>query len=217
MKKHLIAIAALLFAYQISNAQTEKGTQNLGLNMSIGYLKVNTLSGSGSPTGDSHKNTSFSIGPDYSFFIADNLDLGFSVSYSASKQEYTNVSPNIQESHGYSAGVYMRKYFLYDGKIGLRTGGHLNYGHDNTKYTATGTSSFYNYDSKSNSFAIGAGLELVAYPAKKLGISASLAGFNYAYAKQDAGTMGKTDLNSFNFSTASDGLTMSVFYVFGGK
>jgi hypothetical protein len=111
----------------------------------------------------------------------------------------------------------MRKYFLYDGKIGLRTGGHFTYGHSNTKVTSSYPTSFYNYDTKTNAYIGNLSLELVAYPTKKLGIAASFAGISYVHSKLDGVATGNTTYNNISAGFANDGLTMSVFYVIGKK
>jgi hypothetical protein len=215
MKKILIAIIALLCVFKISNAQTEKGTQNLGLNLSFAHLKIDN---NNNPSfNQSQKTTSFNIGPDYSFFVAKDIDLGFLLNYNTSSQENTNTTASKQDDHGYSAGVYMRKYFLYDGKIGLRTGGHFTYGHSNTKVSYSFPNNFYNYDTKTNAYSGNLSLELVAYPTKKLGIAAALAGINYVHSKQNGVATGNTTYNNISAGFANDGLTMSVFYVIGKK
>ncbi|MES2276291.1 MAG: outer membrane beta-barrel protein [Bacteroidota bacterium] len=220
MKKILIAIIALLCVSKISNAQTEKGNQTLGVNLSYSYIKssnYSTNSGSG-PATQTNNNKSFNIGPDYSYFIADNLDLGVSLQYGTNSQDngYNNQYAN-QHGHGYGADLFLRKYCLYDHKVGIRAGGHVGYTYGYTQYANSGNNSFYDYSSKSNSYIAGAGLELVYYPAKKLGVAASMGNISYTHAKVDSGNQGSTKLDNFNFSFINNGLTMSAFYTFGGK
>ncbi len=92
MNKNLIVCAALLFAFKISYAQTEKGTQTLGLDFgasrSTSNQTINTANNSAESVGSAI--TNFTFGPNYSYFIADKLDIGAALSYQATMaQTYT--------------------------------------------------------------------------------------------------------------------------------
>src|SRR3978361_780186 len=114
MKKTLVLIAALLLASVVSQAQTEKGNQTLGLNLGFYYNKssgvsINPYDNSSTDAGS--KNTSFNIGSAYSYFIADKLDLGASLSYGQSSYTYPQIINNIQKQNSYAffGSVYLRK------------------------------------------------------------------------------------------------------------
>ena len=84
MKKSIFLIAVFLLAAVMSQAQTEKGTQTLGLNAYFEYSKTNVVNINpydNSVNSQNNKSTGFNIGPVYSYFIADKLDIGGSLSY----------------------------------------------------------------------------------------------------------------------------------------
>ncbi|MFI5162545.1 MAG: hypothetical protein ACHQHN_14795 [Sphingobacteriales bacterium] len=223
MKKNLIVCAVLLFAFKISNAQTEKGTQTLGLDFSASRSTNNQTTANpfdyiGSAT------TNFTIGPNYSYFIADKLDIGTALSYQTTKQTYT--VGNANDNGGYptsyndknlNASVFVRKYFMYKNTIGLRTGAYFtySYGANNSDYIGTyaassssGTS--HNYDAQVK-------LDLVYYPTKNLGVSATIVNAGYSWYKTHGNNETTQSGDNASASFISDGLQLSVFYVFGSK
>ncbi len=219
MKKSIFLIAVFLLAAVVSQAQTEKGTQTLGLNLGFGYSKtsgVNINPYDNSSTDAGSKNTSFNIGPAYSYFIANKLDLGASLSYGQSSYTYPQITNNIekQTSYAFSGSLYLRKYIMFGDKLGLRAGPYLTYEKGDNKTDYSGTSALYNQDSKLTEYGAGARLELVYYPSKKLGFAASIANVSYDHNKFDYGNQGHTSNDNINASFISDnGLSLSVFYV----
>lgn len=216
MKKFLVLIPAFLLAFQISKAQTEKGSQTLGIDVQFMHQKSsqNVIQPGANPYDSDFKITNFSIGPTYSYFIADKLDIGAVLSYSYNKQNDQNTSySNTQLSHQYGAEIFLRKYFMFGDKLGLRTGPYLGYFRYDFKFTGSGTAN----NNKTDNYVAGANMALVYYPVKKLGLSATLANLSYNHSKQkdDTGQIGSGD--NVNFNLINDGLLLSVFYVFGGK
>src|ERR1700733_14963479 len=130
MKKSLIVLAALLLAFCSSKAQTEKGNENLGLTSALSVLQssnVNLNQGSIFVSTESSKQTTFTFGPHYSYFIADHLDIGINFSYESSVNTFDNNDPNVEgpeklSSKDYSGDIFIRKYFLHKNKIGIRIG-----------------------------------------------------------------------------------------------
>ena len=229
MKKILILVAAFLCAYQFSSAQTEKGNQTLGVNLGFGYNKYSFFNTSDqSSTNTSSKVTTFNIGPSYSYFIADKLDLGASLSYQALTNNinndaggapYTN-GPNKQTNNNFEGTIYLRKYFLYANKIGVRTGPYVGYSRNDQKSAWADPNTGNNSNSVTNGYEAGAKLDLVYYPSTHLGVTATLANLEYQHytVKNDYATNSeKQNGNSVNLSLINNGLTVGVFYVFGNK
>src|SRR3569833_364677 len=132
MKKTLFLIAGLLLAFSFSYAQTEKGILTLGLNLGLAYQKDNNSvinSFDNSTTSQNSKMTSFNIGPAYSYFIADKLDLGGVLSFGTSTENFSPVGNNLSKlsANNFGGTVYLRKYFMFQDKIGLRAGPYLGY------------------------------------------------------------------------------------------
>jgi hypothetical protein len=219
MKKIFVLLAAFLAAIQFSKAQTEKGTQTLGANFGFNYTNVNYKALSSQDT----KTTNFNIGPVYSYFVKDNLEIGGSLSYAASKIIYTTGTatniyyPTNQTTDTYSASLFVRKYFMYKNKIGFRTGGYIGYTAGDAKSNYPIGNSIYNLNNKITYYSAGANLDLVYYPTKKVGLSATLLNLEYYHYKSNATTQGYSSADNFTFNLVDNGVALSVFYVFGGK
>jgi len=222
MKRSLILIPAFLFLVQISKAQTEKGSQTLGVNLGFEYFDqsgVNISTADNSLTAESTKYTSFSVGPSYSYFIADNLDLGATLNYSLNNYNYgpDNYYITRQDNKNYGGTVFLRKYVLYKNKIGFRVGPYFGYSIGDQKFIYTWQFNTNNSDSKSNSYQGGANLDLVYYPTKHLGVSISLANLDYEHTRTNSGAQGFANEDGVNFDFVNNNLAVSLLYVFGGR
>jgi long-subunit fatty acid transport protein len=223
MKKFLFLIPAFLLAFQTSKAQTEKGTQTLGANIVFHTQKTSNVAidnNSGTTFTSDTRYTSLGVGPNYSYFIADKLDIGGSLAYTyINSNNGDNSSPSRTREHDFGGQVFLRKYFMYNDKLGLRAGPYLGYDRYNNK-------SFYNYPNapipsattKGDNYTAGVNLGLVYYPAKSVGVSVSLASISYQHSKNSTvGNSGHASTDSFDASFISNNLGLSLFYVFGGK
>lgn len=220
MKKVLLLIPAFLLAFQISKAQTEKGSQTLGVNVSFHSQKSSNVindPNSGSSYNLNSKSSSFGIGPSYSYFIANKLDIGVNLGYDhMSNTNSQGSSPYRSRQYDYSAQLFLRKYFMYTDKIGLRAGPYVGYGKYNTKNTYSDpnqASDTY----KSDNYSAGANLALVYYPSRNIGISASLANIAYQHSKGNDESPNNYSTNTFDASFISSNVGLSLFYVFGAK
>jgi hypothetical protein len=214
MKKNLFLIPAFLLAFQISKAQTEKGSQTLGVNLSFGYSKQSDPSLNSANnifTNNDTKNVTFGAGPIYSYFIADKLDLGGSLFYSNSKYDYSSDN-SYQRYHSYSASVFLRKYLMFNPNFGIRTGPQLGYQRSVQK-----NSIGYSSDGTSNAYTGGVNLGFVFYPVKNIGFSATLANLNYAHSNTKYTNGSHSNSDNVYFTWINNDLSLSAFYVFGGK
>jgi hypothetical protein len=222
MKKILILMTAFLFAFEVSNAQTEKGNQTLGVNLGFSYYKTNILiiNYGNSPSTQNVTTTSFSAGPSYSYFIADKLDIGTSLGYGTSKQTDNEVNysnPTKQTNNNYGATIYLRKYFMFQNKIGFRVGPSLGYSRATKSYSyppSTATN-IYNNNTTSNDYTASVNLGMVYFPSKKIGVSATIASLYYDHSNSKFYDGGHQNQDSVNFRFINDGLSLSIFYVFG--
>src|ERR1700722_18173950 len=182
MKKSLIVLKESLLAFFSLKAQTEKGNKNLGVTTTFSILQSSNLNinqNDFSTSTDGYKSTTFTFGPYYSYFIADNLDIGINLSYQSSVANYNNNDPNVEgpqklSSRQYSGDVIVQRYFMHKNRIGLRVGAYLGYGYDSQ---ATAYGSPYqanNNGSKSNYGWAGLNTDLVYYPSKHLGLAANI-------------------------------------------
>lgn len=218
MKKFFCICAVLLGTYQISRAQVQKGSQNLALSVGYQHASTNGSSGGFNSSSQNNKSNSLNIGPSYGFFVGDGLELGANLDYNHSFLENTTITPgaglytNQSKSDSYSGNIFLRKYVLYDNKIGFRVGPYAGYGFgkstltDITGSTATNTTNI-------KQIAAGATFDLVYYPTSKVGLAASIANFTYNHVKSTGAQVGSTDLVGFNF--VNTGLILSVFLNLG--
>ncbi|WP_295675997.1 hypothetical protein [uncultured Mucilaginibacter sp.] len=219
MNKLLILIAVFLLTIQFSNAQTEKGNQTLGFNFGFNTGKATEIPGPQSASLGStfvEKNNYFSLGPNYSYFIANNLDLSVALDFMSNKE--TNSDNNFgyplkYTNYQFDAMLYARKYFLYKNKFGIRTGPYIGYGKSTTKYTYTPSD---NNNNNSHNIYAGFKLDMVYYASKKLGFSATLANLQYQRYTSKSGYLGQ-DGNGISLYTGTSALQVSMFYTFGGK
>lgn len=217
MKKILFLIAAFLLAFQISKAQTEKGSQTLGLDLGFSHASSNnSYTAQGSTVVSSNERTSFLIGPGYSYFIADKLDIGTRLYYATGNQSNDGNMATKQHSTEYIANLFLRKYFMYGDKIGIRTGPYIGYNRSNYKYTFEDPRYSSNTNIKTDTYIAGVNLGLVYYPSKKVGVSATLANLNYNhYKSKDPNNQQSTTGDSVDLRLISNDLSISVFYTFG--
>lgn len=221
MNKFLILFAALLCAYQSSIAQTEKGNQTLGLNVGFQHNQGSDISFDNTnfaSTTSTYKSNNFNLGPLYSYFIANKLDLGGSFTLNTNTTGTT--APGVTKTHNnsYEAMIYLRKYFLYCNKVGIRTGPQIGYIWTNQGYQYLAGQDNSNYSSTGHAYLVGARLEAVYYPSKHLGVSALIANLNFQHGNNksvNTTNVDKTTSNSVNFNFISNGLGISLFYVFG--
>jgi hypothetical protein len=216
MKRSFILVAVLLIACSASYAQTQKGDQTLGLNFAFAYNNSSGVVVNGNNTlQQGGKTTQFSIGPSYSYFIADKLDLGTTFSFLTNTSTYPpgyNISKYSTNNIG--GIVYLRKYCMFNDKLGLRTGPYVGYNYNKTTETFTGTPAVIQ-DTKTDYYNAGMRLELVYYPSKRLGLSTYLASLDYNHFTSSTGTSGHNSGDNFYFNVIGSGLSISVFYAFG--
>ncbi|MDB5029784.1 hypothetical protein [Mucilaginibacter sp.] len=224
MKKIICLCAAFFCAYQITNAQTQKGNQTLGLTLDYSHSSntssiINELSGVS--TQGNNKYSSFNVGPSYGYFIANGSELGGGLSYFNAKQSYGTIpysgdQSNSQNSNGYGVNVFFRKYVLYNNKFGFRVGPNVGYNRTKTTYTNSSFSAYNNGSSTSNGLSASGNFDLVYYPSNKLGFAATLASLNY-YHNKTSGDINTGSNENFGLHFINSGLTLTAFLVFGGK
>jgi hypothetical protein len=216
MYKKIFLVFVSIVAIQTVKAQTEKGSQMLGV--SFGFSTSSSDSKSLNTNDNTYgvnshgKQTTYNFATNYSYFIADKLDIGASIGYGQSKQEYTNSSNwPLQKSHGFNSSIYLRKYFLYDNKIGIRTGPYLMYANSKQTYLNSDFTPGY-YSSDNDIYNGGIGLDFVYFPIKRLGLAAGMGNISYTHQITDGYSKGTSNSFGLNFANS---LNLSVNYVFG--
>ena len=211
--------------FKFSNAQTEKGSQTVGFNLSYSGSRYNDnyFDNSNSATSlNKVKSTQFTLGPVYSYFIADRVDVGASFSLTSYSTSTRPTEPGIPgnsfHNRNSEATVFVRKYFLYEGKIGIRTGPYAGYNWANQGYgTGNGLVDPGVTNYRSHGYEAGAKLEAVYFPSKRLGVSAMIANLEYQHftgKNLTSSGIERTDGNDINVYFVNN-LSLSLFYVFG--
>jgi len=226
MKKLLLLTAIAFFALQIANAQTEKGDQTLGFNLNYTYhndnqTEINTFDTTSSVART--KTTNFGIGPTYSYFIADKLDLGVSLAYNTNVENDYPINGEFGEKETvniFDASIFLRKYCMYNNKLGVRFGPYLSYSYSNDNDVSTDVNAdpANNLDTKTHNFDAGLNLDVVYFATKKLGFAATIGNLDYNhYSSKDTptGDHDKGDNLTLNFINSA--LSISMFFVFGSK
>lgn len=217
MKKAFLLIAVLFLTSLISYAQTEKGSQTIGLNLGFSYSKGNTVltdPNSGGYYKGTNQTTNFNIGPTYSYFIADKIDLGgyFSYSLSSSTGPYAPGAETKSSGHAYAGGVFLRKYFMFGNKIGALTGPYLYYTRNNSGITYSQPYTISNGSSFGETGGIGMQFGLVYYPLKNLGVTTHLANLDFSHYTNHNNADNSSSGNSVNLNLITSGFSLSIVY-----
>ena len=128
MKKQLFTAIAVLASF-CGYAQT-KGTNALGLGVSLTSNKTNGTSGTGTSE-EQQKNTYLTLG--YGHFISDNTKLGLDLLYLHNKSTSDNESQN-NTTNGFGGALSYQKYFLLTGKLYAYAGGTAGYARTKLTY-----------------------------------------------------------------------------------
>jgi hypothetical protein len=214
MYKKLLLLTFAVVTIQAAKAQTEKGSQNRGATFQVSTSTSNSRSFNQvtNSYGDNSKGkaTTYGISPNYSYFIADKLDLGASLGYSHYLQTYSPDANSIgnTKANDFNASIALRKYYLFDDKVGIRTGPYVSYDRIRRTYTYTSSQNVDNLDIYSGGIQV----DFVYYPTKKIGVAAGLG--NLSYTHQKIAGFNDGSQNTFNLSFVNS-LALSVYYVFG--
>ncbi|WP_158826344.1 outer membrane beta-barrel protein [Mucilaginibacter lacusdianchii] len=226
MNKKLFLMLSVVAASITTKAQTQKGNHLLGGGFGVGFDKA-TVTGMSNNANYQYlkKTTSLSVGPTYSFFIADKLDLGISGNWNWGRSRYTDQDNSItykgqqsDNSTSVLANVYLRKYFLYNNKVGIRTGPFVQYlyGRSRSFYVQNLVDDYNVADTKfsTKAFSAGIGLDFVYFPTSRLGITAALGSLAYSHANQSQDDIYRTKTDSFGVSLVSS-LNLSLVFALG--
>jgi len=219
MKRLSISIIASLFIFQAAIAQNQKSDQTLGLGLDFSANSANFNYFGSSGYGINYTRSSaagFSTNLNYGYFLATNLDIGASAGFGSGATNYTDHPSNAitkESDKNYFSSVYVRKYFLFNNKIGIRTGPYVAYQYFSTKYSYIPDTNPANNISGSNYHA-GIIADFVYYPSKKIGLAVNLGSLSYNYGKLNY-TQQSENVNGVNLAFLNNSLMLSAYYVFG--
>jgi hypothetical protein len=218
MKKNTILTLVILLFIEAVNAQTQKGDQAVGVSLNFYTYSgnFNFLNGNVYSTGTTSASY-FTATPTYSYFLANNLDLGAGVGFGTGKNNSIDQFDNTATKsfdRNYIASIYLRKYFLFNNKIGLRTGPFVSFQYFESKVNYSPNTNQENYGSSAKSLQTGINVDFVCYPAKKIGLAVNVGALSY-YHQQSGSQQQYSGTNGFNLQFLSNNLMLSAFYVIG--
>lgn len=211
MKLNLSLLVLALACISVARAQTEKGTKTLGFSVNYSTQK-NDRDGI-----TEEKITSFGVGPSFSYFVKDRLEVGASLNYFREDREYEgqNRSMNTLEGQQFGATVFLQKHIMFSEQFGIRTGPFASlFNGDSEAFYFNGPTQ----EATSKGFRGGLNFGIEYFPVKNIGIAANLATLSYNHTKEEIkGTTGTVSkINSFELDL-TNGLNLSIFLVFGAK
>jgi hypothetical protein len=217
MKTKLFILAAVCAIAFNANAQTEKGKKLIG-----GNLSFTTQTSKGMTTG---KVTSLAAGPNFAFFVKNNLALGLQLHYSYGKDEpYQHTSyigsdkydfqssGSINESYGFSP--YVRYYmnitetFKFFGQFALKA--------DFGKYKTISIDDVTTDEVTYQNFGTNISPGFALFPSKKLAIEFSFPLISFTHQKNDYEGIYNTNskINTFTFAATSFNPTIGMSFHF---
>jgi hypothetical protein len=205
-KKILLAIAVVLTALASKAQVIQKGETMLG-----GTFGAGSSNASNSIGNNSTSSTFGSIGPELGWGIGKNSELGFRgfISYGSSKDNLDNKTT----SGNYQAGVFWKKFFPINDKVGWLSDLSAAYTYAKNTNNYQNASGNYSYNAKGYNVSLAPGVYYRATP--KILLSAGIGGITYSYSKIDQ----QDPVNSqYPQSTSkSSGITVSLmsYYTFG--
>jgi hypothetical protein len=218
-KTHMKKLTFLLlaaFSGLTASAQTEKGSQWIGGTISARHDKTSFRYNDPAqqPSNNNTKNNMLRIGPSYNYFLANNLGLAVELGYENTHQD--SFAPGRSgeiDSKSYYASLDLKKYLLYENKIGVAVGPYAIYSRGKQHSENNEATFSYNDKATSNGLTAGLGVNFVYFPVKKVALTAGIGSLRYYRYKLNGDRM-NAESESFDFDIMSS-TTFSIFYVFG--
>jgi hypothetical protein len=188
------------------------GTISLG--GSIGYSqytnKISSKSSSGTTYSSETKGSQFSFSPAAGYFVMDNLAVGLSLGYTATRDGSTTFSPSpgyglkeLDPRTRLQIGPYVQYYKMLTEQFGIV--GTLSAGYQNLRYQDySGNNNQYIIDYKGGGYYAGIAPSIVFFPIPKLGLSASIGSLGYSRYSYDYPTGTNSPAPASYESTSSD-------------
>lgn len=227
MKKGLLLVA-LLGVWSLSAQESkkekltiEKGTWNLGGNLSLGVAKNNDRDESRL---NENENTFISFFPNVGYAIGKNIITGLSFGYGYAKSESSSANDgnidnfNSNDRRTMSIAPYVRGYLPVGKKLALYAQGEVGFSNVKNKSHDENTNSPIN-ESTSKGYFIGIRPGVTYFISKNLALETGLGFLGYSKTdsefKSTSGTFDQSgESSSFNFSLNSSDLLFGLSYYF---
>lgn len=219
MKKNLLLIALLGGTATAAHAQTAipAGTVSLGGN--VGYYRhTNSLQNVGAGQTSEAVSSQFQIAPSVGYFVANNLAVGLSLGYTATKNTYTSAFStalsDLPSSVTFRSGAYVQYYKMLTDQFGLvgTLGAGYQYNRITDIYGPAGNMS--SAETKQKGYYASLTPGIVYFPIPKLGISATVGSLFYSRLKETP-TASEPVTTDFGASFGVSQLQFGGTYYFG--
>jgi len=193
-------------------AQTGFGQKYLGGSFFLNYDQDGTHSTTYFESGYTQYNNSnvlsFSISPEFGFFLNDNLTIGIMPSYSrfsgTERSDFYSTTPGVAS---YSTE---RSYHSANAGLAIQFRYYWNISNHFAIYPQFGIGTSHDLDDFNAGFlSIGGGPNVVFFPTETLGINMGFGNINYSYGYQTKGSIIALGLNN--------NINFGVNYYFGGR
>jgi hypothetical protein len=218
--KNTVLLALLAASTQVGHAQSiAAGTVSLG--GSVGYSKTTNKVSSNAAGATETTSSQFSFSPSVGYFVADNLEVGLNMGYTATRRPYVSSTTRaeLDPTTNLSIGAFGRYYKMFTEQFGVT--GALGLGYQSTKSSEYNGNNILEY--KGSGFYANITPAIVFFPIPKLGISASIGSLGYSQLNNDyqtgpniippAGYENKTSTFGANFGLSQ--LQFGGTYYFG--
>ncbi|MGY3088386.1 hypothetical protein ACVWYF_001419 [Hymenobacter sp. UYAg731] len=219
MKKNFVLLALLGGITTAAHAQTAipAGTVSLGGN--VGYSRRTTNAQvTGTNLSSEYVASQFQIAPSLGYFVADNLAIGLSLGYSATKNTYTsnfaNSLSDLDPSTTFRGGAYVQYYKMLTDQFGLvgTLGGGYQYNRNIIVYGPAGNMG--SVETKQKGYYANLTPGIIYFPIPKLGISATVGSLAYSRLKETP-TSGEPVSTEFSAGFGLSQLQFGGTYYFG--
>ena len=159
--KKLFILGAFLLTGSMAFAQLDQGTMRLGLD--LGFSST-------SNDANDDKSSSFNVGPDFGYFIADNLEVMAGIDFMSGTDEVATVE---FKNSGMNINLGIRKYFAVADDFAPWAAFGIGIGSGKSEIDGTSVAEM-------SSLMLGVTLGATYFVSDNIGITASLGGLSYA-------------------------------------
>ncbi|MCU0443279.1 MAG: porin family protein [Microscillaceae bacterium] len=173
MKKTAFIILAMV-VFDWANAQIEKGSMYLGGSFGISSTTIQT-------NNNDRKVSSFSLVPNFGYFVTDKISVGLGIGYEQSRNDLIPGVGTATDTRGLFIIAPAARYYvpLTSENFFFFAQFQVGFGFGNRKFEDRVGSATFTVESKSRSFGLGLSPGFAFFPTKKWAIELSFEGISY--------------------------------------
>ncbi|ALW84347.1 hypothetical protein AUC43_04125 [Hymenobacter sedentarius] len=193
MKKFLLLVLLVVSADAVQAQSISAGTISVGGN--VGYSRntsKNSSSQNGNATSQETTTSQFTFSPSVGYFLADNLAVGVSLGYVASRRPYTTYSPapatvraELDPATTLRVGPYVQYYKMISDQFGVlgTLGAGFQVAKDHAYSSNSGNATIIDFKGSGYYAELTPGI--IFFPVPKFGVSASIGSLAFNRYKYD--------------------------------